>query len=110
MGHATNKDTVLRELTRKTGEVVYRADIAKDTGLTENQVSSAVWALLNQSGDISQQIETVVRGRSWRYWPNGQPNQRNTPKGRRVFEEVGPAKIGVILECEDGTLWKAEQL
>lgn len=110
MGHATNKDKVLKELTTHPGEVIYRDDIAKNHNLTPNQVSSAMWALTNQSGGLGDKIETVVRGRSWTYWPNGQASKRNAPKGRRVFEEVGPAKIGVILECEDGTLWKAEQL
>lgn len=109
MGHATNKDAVLREITAHPGEVMYREDIAKTLNLSPGQVTSAVYGLMNGSTAVGDQLETVVRGRSWRWMPNG-VKSATKKKEKRMFQEVGEAKAGVILECEDGTLWKAEQL
>jgi hypothetical protein len=102
------KAMVMEYLTSRPGQVVYLKDIMPDLpeGAREDSVREVFTRAMREGNPAT--IEVVIRGQAWRYLP-GPPSTKR--KGKRMFEEVGEAKSGaMILECEDGTLWKAEQL
>ena len=114
MGHATIRDQVLKKITDKVGQVVYAEDIAKDLNLTREQVAAALNSMI-RTGSLENDMQVVSAGRAWRYSP-GSPQassskRRGTrPTDRRLFEEIGPSKQGIIVQDEDGKLYLLEEL
>lgn len=96
---------VLRYIQERQGEYVYIDTMRKDLGLSQVQIQGAVGNLRNRHG---QPIEVIQKGTVWRW----SPNSKDLKSSKRVFEEIGgPTKDGtLILECEDGSLWKAVEL
>lgn len=92
---------VLRFLTKRTGEVCFLKDIMTETGFSEKQVQSCI----NHMKEEQLPIETVSRGRAWRYMPdaklNAEPEHR--PEDDDVFERVGTTKNGKIIVRGDST-------
>lgn len=127
---------VIRYLTDRPGQVVYRQDVATDVGVTADQVQSCVYNVIRNS-PIGANIEVVIGGNAWRYVPsspnatappiNGAPqptppsvtvpvnvgSRRSappvTPATSRVFEEIGESQDGTIIiqESETGALYRA---
>lgn len=87
-------------LAAKPGRLVTLAELVAETGLTADQVQGAVVNLRNREGIP---IEIVHRGQIWKYDPT-------VLTGKRMFEEIGPAKVGVIVQDEDGKLYRLEEL
>jgi hypothetical protein len=109
MGHSPTVPVVLDYLAKRVGQSVSIGEITDATKLTEKQVQAAIQNARSRHG-CAEAIEVVFRGRQWRYDPTKTKQSAST--GKRMFEEIGASsKTGVlILECEDGTLWKAEQI
>lgn len=63
------RQDVVKYLTDRVGQVVYRADISADTGWDERQVRDAIRRVQDESA-IGDEIESVIRGTAWRYLPH----------------------------------------
>lgn len=78
---AVFRQDIIKQITSRPGQVVYRRDIEEDLGLTSSQVSAAVLNFQNSS-PMGSEVETVMRGSAWRFVPN-QPivttNGQETP-------------------------------
>lgn len=91
------------------GIIVYLADLVEALGIDENQARIGVNNLRHKDDFYKTHIETVVRGNAWRFCPNNAPKKK--ADNRQVFEEIGKTKDGsLILESEEGTLYKATEL
>lgn len=96
---------------KRPGQVIWLSEIQEATGETnQRRVQAAVGAM----GREGVGIETHTRGQAWIYRPQTAPDSRPpAAKARdgRMFEAIGPAKDGsMIIESEDGTLWRATEL
>lgn len=104
MGAPRTTDKILEFLSEHQNINVTLSEIMKVTGLTKDQVQSGVNNLRTRHG---LNIETVMAGQLWIYHPN-------TPVAagpqRTMFELVGQAKAGLIIQDEDGKLYRAEEL
>jgi hypothetical protein len=60
---------IIKYLTDRPGQVVYRKDIADATGHSESQVASSLLRSQRES-PIGSEIQTIVAGNAWRYVPN----------------------------------------
>lgn len=104
-------------LSRNVGLPVSLDDLAQETGLLHQQVSQAIAGLRHRRNmDIEQVLAGVYRLRSFATPASGLPApvlpaapavQRPT---KRVFEEVGQAKSGLVIQDEKGVLYRAEEL
>lgn len=135
MGYETYSDKVLKILTNSPGIVLYRDDIAEDTGLTLEQVTTGMLRVMKT--DFSKYIDVAVRGRAWAYHPNRaavveSPTRKvrvvpveetvapapapkdDKPKVTPVgdsFERVGKSDNGdVVVKDMKGTLYKVVKL
>lgn len=108
---------LLKYLTTHPGIELFRAEIAEATGLTEHQVRTNLANL--RSGNklgAHEALETVVAGQVWRWHPNKTtgtltPEAAPTAPSKRVFGEIGKTREGdLILQADDGSLWRAVEL
>jgi hypothetical protein len=65
---STMRSTILRYIMDRPGQVVYKDDVMDALNLDATQVSSCVLAL-QRTSSLQGEIEVVVRGNAWRYWP-----------------------------------------
>lgn len=103
--------TVMKVLTDRPGQVVYLNELIEK--MPPTTPTASIQEAIARKMREGMAIEAIVRGQAWTYHPGRKPERRTTTvrPGKRMFEEVGEAKAGfVILECEDGTIWRAEQL
>lgn len=115
MGSKRTSPQVLQYLTDRMGQIVHRDDMTRDLKLTDEQVKSAVYNLRQKSDDLNHSIQVVTTGSSWRYRPNFDDGKSAPAKPAkptvRMFEEVADmGDQGLILKCEDGTLFLAKQM
>lgn len=116
MGAKRVSPAVLQYLTDRIGQVVYRADVARDLKLNEEQVKSAVYNIRQRDKDMAASIQVIQIGVAWRYRPNFESKPAESPtkpakKTVRMFEEVADlGDDGIILRCEDGKIYQAKQL
>lgn len=102
MTKRADSSEVLRYLTERPNQPVFRHDIAQALGLTEKQARDAVYTLRSRNG---QPIVEVARG-VYRYEPGNE--QRN---GTVLYQQVGPTKTGeYVIQDEDGNLYLARPL
>jgi DNA-binding transcriptional regulator GbsR (MarR family) len=74
------------------------------TGVSTGAVSSAITYLTSTKG---LPIETLIRGQRWKYSTARAAKSGN----KRIFEELAETRNGIILvECEDGRIYKLEEL
>jgi hypothetical protein len=91
---------------RHKGVDVSIGQIAEETGFDRSQVQAAV-AHLQKRNEVP--IVTVVRGNVYRYTGEVAPDP--TPVGKRVFEEIGTTRSGLIIAQDtEGGLYKLEEL
>lgn len=113
---------------KRPGQVITVQDLTKYLKATEIQVRDSINSVRyyrrNDPSHVTQRIETVIRGQSWRYVPEGyQPGDHDptpvtaTPKkpspaatSKRMFEEVGPIRNGFVVVDEDDQLYRVEKL
>lgn len=111
MGGRAIHDKLLDYFQQHPNETLSVTRIAKETGEPHKRIQSWVTSVRNRNMDLGGgRMEIVMRGRIYRYVTGGDA-VGSGPGGKRMFQEVGTTKEGdVILECEDGTLYKAAEL
>lgn len=94
------------------GVDVFSREMEDALGEPRRRIMDGMGNLLNDPSrdqftrDFANDIVKVSSG-VWRYQPKGV----RTDAGKKLFTEVGETKEGwLVLECEDGRLFKAEQL
>ncbi len=79
-------------------------EIAEIANVTFDQARQAINTLARE-GKLN--IDTVVHGTIFRLNSNGS----STKEARPLFQQIGKTKTGaLVLEDEDGDLWKAEKI
>lgn len=108
---------LLTYLDRHVGQIVSLGDIVAATGLTPSQVQSNLSNIRNARTDtgfdMAASLSVVTAGQQWIWRPVPSiPKPANaTPPGKRMFEEVGTTRDGaIILQCEQGKIFKAVEL
>ena len=105
MGAPSTSPKVLEYLHRNANVQVHALDIARDTGLTLEQVQGAIGNLRRAKG---MDIATVIRGQVFVLRTKNEAPKAN---GKRVFEELGTAKDGrLIIQDAEGNLFEAKEL
>ena len=104
MGAPRTTDKIIDFLSEHQNITVTLSEIMKVTSLTKDQVQNGVNNLRTRHGF---NIETLVAGNAWKYMPTG---PAPTGPQRTMFELVGQAKAGLVIQDEDGKLYKAEEL
>ncbi len=103
---------IRKYLEERPGQAVYTAELMEEFDLTEHQVQGAINNLAKRVDDAT--IETVLRGQTWRWLPKSSSEKSKTssaPVSKRMFVEVGEVTGGdIIIQCEDGTLYRAAKL
>jgi len=66
---AIYRQNIIKYITDRPGQVVYRQDIENDLDLGATQVTAAILYVQKES-PIGAEIETVMRGNAWRYTPS----------------------------------------
>lgn len=98
-------EQVLKYLDEHIRMHIHVADVAKDLGITEEQVSKAIWYLGSKKG---LPIAKVTQG-VWYYDPSKKEEPK--PNGQKLFECIGESKQDkLVLQDEDGELYVAERL
>lgn len=104
-GRGVVRDKVLKYIEKASGTTVYVDDMAKDLGLTDQQIRGAVRGLID--GGTCPQIVVVIGGRAWRW----DASASKGITGRKLYEELTTTKAGVVLvQDEDGNVFKLEEL
>lgn len=67
MSNSIRQD-VVRYLTDRPGQVIYRRDVSSGTGWDERQIRDTIRRIQDDSA-IGTEIETIMRGVAWRYVP-----------------------------------------
>lgn len=105
MGAPATRPAVLEWLHRNANIQVHVKDIAKDTGLSIEQVQGALGNLRRENG---LNIETILRGQLVIF--HSVP-EKPEPIGKRVFEEIGVTKDGrIVIQDVDGKLYETREL
>lgn len=106
MGYTLLYPKLLDFFSKRTGEVVNTTDIATELGVTDKQVKAAVTTLLGHGHNI----ESISRGTAFIY-RGLKPEIKREVVSRRMFEEIGVGKNGVIvIQDTEGNLYKAEEI
>jgi hypothetical protein len=113
------KARLLAYLDKRIGQVVTLDDLQREfTDLDANKIRYGINNLRNspveESGgfDMKTSLQTVARGNAWT-WRPVQAANATPPAGvpKRCFEEIGPTKSGeLLIQADDGTIWKAVEL
>lgn len=109
MGSPRTTDKIIAFLSEHPNINVTLNEIMQVTSLTKAQVQSGMANLRTRHG---LNIETRLAGQLWTYHPNAPaPTEEETkPVTPQVFELVGQARAGLIIQDEDGKLYRAEEL
>ena len=107
MGSPVLKEQVLRYLASKPGETIWRGDIAKDLGFTDQQVSTVIATVLREGREMSTHLVIIDKGRAWRWVDKPSAPLDST---KRLFEEVATIPDGRILvkDTESKVYWLTE--
>lgn len=104
---------------QRVGQVITLNDLAREfVDLSADQIRTGINnarnSPANESGglDMRSSIMVVARGNAWCWRPVNATLPGETPSpSKRCFEEIGPTKDGSILvQADDGTIWKAVEL
>jgi hypothetical protein len=106
---AVNSGPILKYLSDNLGLPVHTDDLIKNLGLTKDQIHSSIYNLKNRRG---VDIETIIAGEVYRLRGfDTAPKPAPAAVGKRLFEELGTTKQGVIVaQDQDGVLYKVEEL
>jgi hypothetical protein len=91
---------------RRPGQQVFLDDMAKDLGVAPLAIQSGVPNLMRDVPGYP--LEVNIAARSWTYRPNTPPG--GVKEGKRMFEEIGQAKEGIVIQDEAGKLYLAKEL
>lgn len=99
---------VLTYFHQRPGQRIFLSEIVKDLNLLEVQIQQAITTEMRRDPDCG--IEVHVRGHEWS-WKPAEKKEAADEDGKRIFVEVGKTKAGtLIIESEDGVLYKAIEL
>lgn len=94
-------------------------ELAAEIGCSLKQAQGVIYNLRSTRDqrpgvDYRTAITVVSSGQAWLYDPSklsaAEPVEEKH-NGRRIFEEIGPVRDGgIIVQAEDGTLWRATAL
>jgi hypothetical protein len=123
MGSARTTDKILGYLNGHANVNITVTELMEATELTKSQVQIGMNNLRTRYG---LNVQSIVSGNLWRYRPeteaeqlakdkaNGSSANTKTPlRGpgpSSMYELVGEAKTGIIIQDEDGKLYRAEEL
>jgi hypothetical protein len=107
MGSPRTTDKIVDFLHEHANITVTLTEIMKVTELNKSQVQNGVANLRSRHG---LNIETKLAGQMWIYHPNVPAPTEEPKRVSRVFELVGEAKAGLVIQDEDGKLYRAEEL
>lgn len=85
------KHKIVKYVTDRPGQVVYKDDIINDGGFTAKQVTAA---MLGIQRDGVLEIQTIVQGNAWRYTPS----RSTVNNGQPVRPDLTRPLIGMIRE------------
>jgi hypothetical protein len=105
-GRVMLKPKVMEHFKRVPGTQQYIGDLAKQFNSTEHQIQECIAGILRTHSLPGLNVE--VRARSWMYRPPAQVPERTA--GKRMFEEIGQAKEGIVIQDESGSLYLAKEL
>lgn len=105
MGATSYREHVSRYLSTKPDQIVWCQDMARDLGLSEEQVKNAVkGALDSPEQELSKHITIVSAGKAWR-WDSGGKTVRGE-SDKRLFEELVSLDDGrVLVQGSDGKVY-----
>ena len=106
---------LLAYLSQHDGHVVYLGVIAEALYETLERVQAGINNLRHRmaGGYVPGHIETVIRGRAWRYTSDGSKAESHPLAGTAdvVFDLIGESKSGeLILSDPKGRLYRATEL
>jgi hypothetical protein len=107
MGSPRTAEYVLKAIKAHPDQQITIHELIEETGLTREQVINAIGSLRRRG---RMDIETLMSGALWVWHSQPRKKEKNqeTPP---LFAELARTKLGdIILEDENGTLWKAEKL
>lgn len=105
MSKAPIAPQILQAITSRPGQIVYREEIMKETGLNATQVSTT---LLRKVKEFPKEFEVISTGHAWRYHPNGEKKEGSKCfEQLMVLQEVSTVETKAILRDEDGTVYHA---
>lgn len=120
MARSQIKARLISYFDKRIGQIVTLDDLAREfTDVTSSQLRVGVGNLRNspsnESGglDMRTSLQVVARGNAWCWRPVNatSPSANSSLPSKRCFEEIGPTKDGsLLLQCEDGSIWKAIEL
>jgi biotin operon repressor len=109
MGYKVVYPDILQYLSERIGVITNTTEIATELDITTEQVRGGI-STLQRHGHT---IENVGRGYAYIY-------QRSVPKipepapiikgDKRLFEEVGTSKLGIVIQDVQGVLYIAKEL
>lgn len=109
---------LLKYACARPGQPLFRDEIVAETGLTPDQVRIGM-ANMRASNYLGarEALEIVVAGQTWVWHPNKartEATEAPAPEAaptKRLFAEIGTTREGdLILQADDGTLWRATEL
>jgi len=119
MARSQIKARLLGHFSKRIGQVVTLDDLVHEfADLTADQIRVGVNNVrnspANESGglDMKASLKIMARGNAWCWRPvNATLPSENSSPTKRCFEEIGPTKDGsLLIQCEDGSIWKAVEL
>lgn len=101
---------------RHVGQIVNIEDIVAELGLELRQAQGNIANIRNSDNgplDWKASIQVVTHGRQYLYRPVPKTTPATSPvkPTKRCFEEIGSVKDGsLLIQADDGTIWKAVEL
>lgn len=107
MGYAQTRPAILRSLVENTGIMMWRSDIAEETGLSEKSVLSAMGALMRTG---QHNITVNARGHAWTYNGPAKPETRENTPAERKSNAKPPFEVDVVSAYPTAIMGRAKQL
>lgn len=107
-GHTGASGKVADYFLGNVGRSITLSELEKETGLPTDTVRNSISYLTRQKG---YRIKTEVAGRRWRLTNEtpGAPNDKSDD--RKLYQELAKTRNGtVIVECEDGSIYKLVEI
>lgn len=108
MGGTRVAPAIISYLAQRPGKIVTIDTLARNTGLTESQIQSAIHNY-RRNPEGEQTIEVIRRGRSWRFTtiavdtPDPTPAEPSLPSSPgKLLEVIGRAQSGDLIARDDG--------
>lgn len=103
---------VLAYMVDRPNQTLHLDTMASDLGFTAPQVQACINHMRKEPPaelDLAASITVIRRGSVWKFKPVNPPI--NQPETSLLYTQIGVTKDGShVLQCEDGTLWKATEL